>query len=249
MKRKFGMSYQELPAMLMAVNHATQLTADYRDILCQKQIYTRSRIMFLHPRPAFLISFAPSYHHQDKKAKRAVLTSSLKALLLLSFPKMPLKTINSRTTFPNTTEICMRDQKKQTPKDTFPPKILREKMFCLQGLASDLSSPSNPSCYLIQPSECRIVPEFPWRHGKMGTVMPTNIKARQGKNKIKESQKQVYTFANKLITTRKICPNPAQRSEILLECNSFRDLQPTQPSFQEKFAIEIYISNKFQQSS
>lgn len=67
--------------------------------------------MFFHLRAAFLISFAPSYHHQDKKAKQAFLTSTLEALLLLGFPKIPLKTINSRTTFPNTTKICMGDWK------------------------------------------------------------------------------------------------------------------------------------------
>lgn len=48
--------------------------------------------------------------------------------------------------------------------------------------------------------------------------------------------------------TRKVCPNPAHRSKILLECNSFRDLQPAKSSFLEKFAIEINVSNKFQQS-
>lgn len=57
MKRKFKMSYQELHAMLMAVNH--YLTTDYRDILYQNQIYKRSRIVFLHLRTAFLILFAP----------------------------------------------------------------------------------------------------------------------------------------------------------------------------------------------
>lgn len=118
MERKLVMIYQELDTMLMAVNHVTQLTTDYRDILCQKQIYTRSRIMFLHLRAAFLISFAPSYHHQDKKAKQAVLTSTLEALLLLGFPKIPLKTISSRTIFPNTTKLCMGNWK-NNPQRTF----------------------------------------------------------------------------------------------------------------------------------
>lgn len=48
---------------------------------------------------------------------------------------------------------------------------------------------------------------------------------------------------------RKVCPNLAQRSKILLECNSVRDLQPAESSFLEKLSIEINTSNKFQQSS
>lgn len=67
--------------------------------------------MFLHLRTAFVISFTFPYRHQDKKAKRAFLISTLEALLLLGFPKIPLKSINSRTIFPNTTKICMGDWK------------------------------------------------------------------------------------------------------------------------------------------
>lgn len=75
--------------------------------------------MFLHLRAPFLISFAPSYRHQDKKANRVVLTSTLEALLLLGFPKIPLKIIKSRTTFPNTTEICMGDWKTKPQRTLF----------------------------------------------------------------------------------------------------------------------------------
>lgn len=63
--------------------------------------------MSFHLRAAFLISFAPSYCHQDKKA---FLISTAGAFLLLGFPKTPLKAINSKTTFPNT-KISMGDCK------------------------------------------------------------------------------------------------------------------------------------------
>lgn len=64
--------------------------------------------MFLHLRAAFLISFAPSYCHQKKKA---FLIATVEAVLLLGFPATPLKVINSKTTFPDTTKISLGDCK------------------------------------------------------------------------------------------------------------------------------------------
>lgn len=95
---------------------------------------------------------------------------------------------HSTTTFPNTTKYG--GLQNQTLKDTCSSKALSEKMFTFQGLASDLPSLSNPG-YLIQPFVCRIVPKFPWRQCRMGTITAANKKAQQQKKKIKEKVPKV----------------------------------------------------------